>query len=223
MKQMLLGMFLSVGFAGGIMSAPVAPYPHSPLIREIEWHWETYTNAALGSDLWPVTWGPDDNLYTSWGDGGGFGGSDHDGRVAIGFARIEGNPEHWWGINMNGGKNPEHPASFLKKGKTAGLLFVHGVLYAIVNLQDGIWPDVNHALAWSTNSGATWTMADWLFAKGEGRFQPSVFLNFGKDYAGVPEPLAGYVYIYGVKHFAASQKAGGVYLARVPADRLQER
>src|SRR6516162_8230663 len=70
-----------------------APYPPSKLIRGITWEWETYTNAALGSDLWPVTWGPDDNLYVAWGDGGGFGGTDADGRVAMGIGRIEGGPE----------------------------------------------------------------------------------------------------------------------------------
>ena len=152
--------------------SPNPPYPHSPVIESIAWHWETYTTAAPGSDLWPVTWGPDDRLYAAWGDGGGFGGTDSDGRVALGFARIEGSPENWHGVNVNVGKNPEHPSSFPRKGKTTGVAFVDGVLYATVNLEDGKWPDVNHVLAWSTNSGATWTKADWLFAKGNGNFQP---------------------------------------------------
>jgi hypothetical protein len=39
--------------------------------------------------------------------------------VALGFARIEGGPEHWRGVNVNGGKYPEHPATFPQKGKTA--------------------------------------------------------------------------------------------------------
>jgi len=223
MKRILL---LSIVFfiAGmNIWAEPAAPYPPSDLIRSITWHWDTYTNAALGSDLWPVTWGPDDNLYTAWGDGGGFGGSDHDARVAMGIARIEGGPEHWRGVNVNGGKDPEHPATFPKKGKTAILLSVHGVLYTIVNLQDGTWPDVNHQLAWSTNLGATWTMADWRFPKGSGHFQPSSFLNFGKDYSGVPGPLDGFVYLYGVKRSAELKKPAQACLARVPVDRLKER
>src|SRR5208282_779598 len=113
-------------------------------------------------DLWPVTWGPDGNLYVAWGDGGGFGGSDSDGRVSMGFARIEGGPEHFRAFNINGGKNPEHPASFPKKGKTAGLLFEQGILYSSINLQDGRWPDVNHVIAWSTNRGETWARCNWL-------------------------------------------------------------
>jgi len=222
MKRTLVGILLFATFTREGGAAPVAPYPHSTVIRGIDWHWETYTTAALGSDLWPVTWGPDGNLYTAWGDGGGFGGSDHDGRVAMGFARIEGTPAHWRGVNINGGKNPEHPASFPHKGKTAGLIFAKGVLYSIVNLQDGTWPDVNHALAWSTNCGATWEMAGWRFSKAEGQFQPAVFLNFGRDGSGAPPSLDGYVYLYGGKHSPLPQARSRIYLARAPADRVKE-
>ncbi len=204
-------------------SSPLEPpYPRSPVIGGIEWHWDTYATAAPGSDLWPTTWGPDDHLYTAWGDGGGFRGSDTDGRVAMGFARIEGGPDHWRGVNINGGKDPEHPASFPRKGKTSGVAFVDGVLYATVNLQNGTWPDVDHVLAWSTNNGATWTRADWLFPRGEGNFQPGVFLNFGKDYTGVPDSLAGYVYIVGPKHSTGLKGGNRLYLARAPRARLRE-
>ena len=59
------------------------PYPPSDVIQGMQWHWETHRTAAPGSDLWPVTWGPDGHLYTAWGDGGGFGGtSDGDYPVA---------------------------------------------------------------------------------------------------------------------------------------------
>src|SRR6267142_6972008 len=177
--------------------AQTAPYPPSTLIRAIQWHWDTYQTAANGSDLWPVTWGPDNNLYAAWGDGGGFGGSDSDGRVSLGFAKIEGDPQHFRGINLNGGKNSLHPASFPTKGKTDGLLFAGDSLYATINLQDGTWPNVNHVLAWSSDQGATWTKADWLFPAGKGHFEPAKFLNFGKAYAGVPARLSGYIYLFG--------------------------
>ena len=199
------------------------PYPPSRTLKGITWHWDIYQTAAIGSDLWPVTWGPDGHLYLAWGDGGGFGGTDSDGRVSMGFARIEGGPEDFRGFNVNGGKNPEHPASFPKKGKTAALLFDRGILYASINLQDGVWPDVNHVLAWSTNKGATWAKSDWLFPKGVGHFQPGRFLNFGKDGAGVPASLAGYIYLYGVKQTAQREASGNVYLARVPREKIRER
>lgn len=198
------------------------PYPHSQVIESIAWHWETLTNAAPGSDLWPVTWGPDDNLYAAWGDGGGFEGSNSDGRVAMGFARIEGTPEHWRGFNVNGGKNPEHPASFAKKGKTTGIAFVDGVLYATVNLEDGTWPKVNHVLEWSTDHGATWTRADWMFPKGEGNFQPAKFVSFGKDYTGAPDSLAGYVYICGPRQSPGPGSGNRLYLSRAPKERRRE-
>jgi Domain of unknown function (DUF4185) len=222
MKTAIFAILLLASFMSRGPATPVAPYPHSEVIREIQWHWETYTNAAIGSDLWPITWGPDDNLYTAWGDGGGFGGSDQDARVSLGIARIEGSPEHWQGININGGKHSEHPATFPTKGKTGALIFVHGTLYASVNLQDGTWPNVNHELASSTNYGATWTMAGWRFPKGNGVFQPSAFLNFGKDYTGTPQPLAGYLYLYGVKRSANPQVSGRTYLARVPVGKITE-
>lgn len=203
-------------------SLPGSPYPPSPVIESMTWHWETLRAAAPGSDLWPVTWGSDDQLYTAWGDGGGFGGSDTDGRVAMGFARIEGGPEDWRAINVNGGRNAEHPASFPKKGKTAGLAAVAGTLYATVNLQDGKWPDVNHVLAWSTNRGATWTSADWLFRRNVGQFQPAIFLQFGRDYTGLPDELKGFVYLYGPRRSADPRNRSGLYLARVARNRIRE-
>jgi hypothetical protein len=198
------------------------PYRPSTVLRRIVWHWDTLSTAAPGSDLWPITWGPDDSLYAAWGDGGGFGGTDSDGRVALGFARIEGPPEHWQGANINGGKNPENPASFAKKGKTTGLAFVDGVLYATINLQDGEWPNVDHVLAWSNDKGATWTLADWRFTKGKGHFHPAKFLSFGRDYSGVPAALSGYVYLYGPKQSDDLGNGAKLYLVRADRRRMRE-
>ncbi len=46
------------------------------------------------------TWGPDGHLYAAWGDGGGFGGTNSDARVSMGFARIEGPPESFLALNI---------------------------------------------------------------------------------------------------------------------------
>lgn len=220
----VLALFLFAGFfiihAG---AADESPYPPSQIITGVTWHWDTYKVAAIGSDLWPVTWGPDDNLYLAWGDGGGFGGTDSDGRAGCGFARLEGGPEYFHCVNINGGKNAEHPAMFPKKGKCSGLLFDQGILYAIINLQDGKWPNVNHVIVWSTNNAASWVKCDWLFSKEPGNFQPGRFLNFGKDGAGVPSDLAGYIYIYGGKRLPGDADGNSLYLARAPLDKLRER
>ncbi|MBI2479339.1 MAG: hypothetical protein HYV60_12115 [Planctomycetia bacterium] len=74
--------------------------------NRVTWHWDTHQTAAPGSNLWPVTWEPDDHLYVAWGDGGGLGGTNSDGRASMGFARIEDGPEKYQGVNINGGKNP---------------------------------------------------------------------------------------------------------------------
>jgi Domain of unknown function (DUF4185) len=195
------------------------PYPPSPVIAGITWHWETHRTAAPGSDLWPVTWGADDQLYTAWGDGGGFGGTDQDGRVALGFARLEGGPERFAGINLNGGKNSLHPASFPAHGKTGGMFAAGGRLYAWLNMQNGKWPEVDEALIWSDDGAVTWKRSDWVFPKGRGNFKPATFLNFGKGYTGVPGPLGGYIYFYGQRQGDETQ----TYLGRVPLSRVEER
>src|SRR5579883_778596 len=199
------------------------PCPPSTVLASVTWDWETYQVAAMGSDLWPVTWGADDHLYTAWGDGGGFGGSDSLGRVSLGFARLEGGPEHFRGVNVNGGLEAEHPATFPKQGKASGIVCVDGILYANINSQDGAWPDVHHRMAWSTNYGASWTKADWTFERGAGQFQPSKFLQYGRDYSGVPQPLAGHVYLYGFKQPVPGREIQQLYLARVLKGKLLDR
>ena len=77
--------------ASGTARAGTALSP-SDLFKQITWHWDTLATGAYGSDLWSVTWGPDDPLYVAWGDGGGFGGSDSDGRVAMGIAVLKARP-----------------------------------------------------------------------------------------------------------------------------------
>jgi hypothetical protein len=195
------------------------PYPPSPVIAGIKWDWKTHRTAAPGSDLWPVTWGVDDHLYTAWGDGGGFGGTDQDGRVALGFARIEGPPQRFAGFNINGGKKPAHRASFAQRGKTGGVLAVGGRLYAWLNTQNGKWPDVDQALIWSDDKAATWKRSTWVFPRGKGKLKPATFLNFGKGYTGVPHSLRGYVYFYGQRQ--GDQK--NTYLGRAPQNGLRDR
>jgi hypothetical protein len=215
----LLALAMSAKPAASHSSESAAPYPASSVIDRIVWDWKTLQVAAPGSDLWPVTWDKAGDLFTAWGDGGGFGGTDQEGRVALGFARIEGAPEHFAGININGGTNPPHPASFPKRGKVGGILAVGDRIYAWLNTQNGHWPDVDQALIWSDDAGATWQRADWVFPKGDGNLKPSTFVNFGKGYTGLPEHLRGYVYFYGQKQ----GQPNASYLGRAPADQLHDR
>ncbi|MBI1369706.1 MAG: serine hydrolase [Planctomycetes bacterium] len=210
-----------VGLLAQAGSAAGAPYPPSPVVASMTWHWDTLKTAAPGSDLWPVTWAGDDHLYVAWGDGGGFGGTNNDGRVAAGFARIDGDPEHFTAININGGRDTQHPADFPKAGKVDSLIAVGDQLYAWVNMQNGNWPDVNMALYQSGDRGASWRATPCVFPKGQ-QLRPIRFINFGRANAGVPDDLAGYVYIYA---YRATRDGEGrdAYLLRVPTEKITDR
>jgi len=192
-----------------------APYPLSPVIAGITWDFDRLVRLAPGSDLWPVTWADDGHLYTSWGDGGGFGGTNSQGRVSLGFARIEGAPSSFKGVNVWGGHRGSHKPTF--KGKTAGIICVEGVLYAWINMQNGNPPD--HRLAWSSDHGATWQLSKWAFPK-NGRFFPATFLNFGRNNAGARD---AHVYSYGAQWIYAHGGEDNLYLVRVRKDKMKER
>ena len=192
------------------------PYPTSDYIVGIDWDLSTHVTAAPGSDLWPVTWASDGNLYTSWGDGGGFGGTNSDGRVSLGFARIEGLPENFQGINIWGGKDPENSAQF--DGKSPAIISVSGILYGWLNTQIGSLPDTK--LIWSDNLGATWHTSEWSFP-GEDGLSPSGFMNAGKDNADAKD---NYVYAYGSNKLSEELGlADKVYLIRIPKDQIENR
>ncbi|MBL7223879.1 MAG: DUF4185 domain-containing protein, partial [Candidatus Brocadiae bacterium] len=194
-----------------------APYPQSPLIQGIEWDFKNLVRLAPGSDLWPIAWGDDGHLYTSWGDGGGFGGTNSQGRVSLGFGRIEGMPPGIKATNIWGGWKPRHDATF--RGKCPGMLCVDGTLYAWINTQNRPWstqrgPDIR--LSWSSDRGASWEVAPWSFSGATGTFSPSTFLNFGQNYAGARDD---YVYSYG-RVWGDTTHA---YLSRVPKTSLRDR
>src|SRR5207248_3109885 len=109
------------------LSKESAPYPHSPIIREIVWApKETILRKAKGSDNWPLTWADDDNLYTAYGDGNGF--EPHvPGKLSLGLAKVNGSPPDFSGENLRA-------VSIEQKGegkagkKASGILMVDGVL-----------------------------------------------------------------------------------------------
>jgi hypothetical protein len=173
-------------------------YPSSPVIESISWDFNSLTRAAPGSDLWPLTWADDGHLYTTWGDGGGFGGTNDDGRVKLGVARIEGPGDNWQGFNTFGGKDPEAPATF--EGKANAIIAIDGVLYMLVTEQDQ-W--MRGKIGRSTDQGRTWTFnsgsfqqSGWDFDEPGGAFASGAFLQFGQDYQGARDD---YVYLYSEK------------------------
>ena len=185
----------------------VCPYPASEVIGGIIWHWDTYMYAAPGSDQWPVTWADDGHLYACWGDGGGFNGTNNNGRVKMGVARIEGIAPNWRGCNIWGGKN-SRSSQPTEEGK-ARPLCVDGVLYLYAIKQDTwdkgrMFKSTDHGMTW------TWTDYDWEYL-----FKNSTFLQFGKDYQGARD---NYVYLY---FLVEKKKHYG--LARVPKNSIMKR
>ena len=196
------------------------PYPPSKVIAGVSFDWSTHVRLAPGSDNWPITWADDGHQYTAWGDGGGFGGTNSDGRQSLGVARVEGDFDNYQGVNVWGGKNPENLAQF--EGKSYGIISIGGVLNMWVNPKTNIQSYDEARMATSTDHGATWTQASWAFTKAEGLVFPTI-LNFGQDYAGARD---GYVYSYFIRLMDSSdllvQIPGLIDLARVPQGRILE-
>lgn len=189
------------------------------VITEVVFDWSSHDRRAAGSDNWPITWADDNHQYTSWGDGGGFGGTSSDGRVSLGVARIEGTAASYQGINVFGGKNSENVATF--PGKSYGILSVDGTLYMWVMVENQYFRESE--LYWSTNHGATWTNSGWKFANLNSAFSVPTFLNFGKDYQGARD---NYVYLYAPGEKPLSPRfnsADAIDLARVPKQQITDR
>jgi hypothetical protein len=211
-------------------SAAEPPYPRSPVIRGVTFVDSTSRIEAPGSDNWPITWAANGHLYTSFGDGGGFGGTNSDSRVSLGIARVEGGKDDYRGSNIAGGKKAPYPAPFL--GKSEGILAIGDVLY--------LWRDGNgsdeRAFAssqlWrSDDLGASWKFTGVEFSKKLGHFPKGdegffalTFCQFGRGYDGARD---GFVYIYGPEISDRShwdvQKPGKIALLRVARHRLDDR
>jgi len=211
---LVTGIALAAVLLGGPAFA-ASPYPPSTVIAGVTWDTASEVQLAPGSDLWPVTWAADGNLYTAFGDGGGFGGDNTLGRVSLGYARILGSPAAFTTVNVNGGVGSLATPTWgcTSCAKASGLLSVGGVLYTWLNLQNSTDPDWK--LYWSNDLGLTWQAATWVFAGST--FGEIAFLNFGQDYAGARD---GYVYMYGYQRPPSKTR---LELARVPTGQITDR
>ncbi len=204
--------FENKSFAYPPTAINASPYPSSQVITGITWDFDTLVRAAPGSDLWPVTWADNNHLYTSWGDGGGFGGSNSNGRVSMGVARIEGGGANWQGYNVWGGYNPESSQTPITGKSNGGIIAIDGALYLYVQEQY-TW---NRAKLWkSTDHGLNWTDLGWILDEPSGAFSDPGILQFGRDYLGARD---NYVYGYSERGFN-----NGLGLFRVNKTRLANR
>ena len=205
------------------------------------WNWTTAFNQQDGSDLWSVTWGSNGNVFAFFGDGGGFGGSDQNGRTSFGIAEINGStPLNSNNVatntaNIFGGYQPGMAAGQSNysavNGKASSIIAVGANLYAIAGIfrsSDSGGPSnvPNHQeIAYSTSGGTSWSDNFWLFCSSSSDpngFCPGSFINFGQGNTGARD---GYVYMMGTTElswFANTALPGPAYtyLARVPNDQL---
>ena len=193
--------------------------PRAVTITDVSFDETTHVQLAPGSDNWATTWGADGNLYTTWGDGGGFGGTNQVGRVSLGFARIEGSPDDLMAANVWGGAMPENEATF--EGKCYGLVSVGGSLYAWVGVQPGnqfatmrLYRSDDYAASWQ-DTGQEVTTSDF-----DGAFSHPDIISFGMDNGDAPDE---YVYVYwnGEKAPGAAS-SDAIYLTRVPATSVDD-
>ncbi len=196
-----------------------APYPASQLVKSIAWDPEDRI-VRIGADWnrtgdnWPMTWGDDDIMYTTFGDGDGFRQSPT--KLTLGFSKIYGYPPNMMGEDIV--SNIDLPAGSGRAGiKSSGLLMVDKVLYLWVRnyIPDLKTGDYRHSrLAWSYDRGLNWTWAPWYFSD---TFGCPEFVQFGRNYAGARDD---YVYIVSQGNDDAYLFDPNIVLARVPKDKI---
>lgn len=189
------------------------PYPRSDLLTGITFDQNTLQRDAEGSDIWCCTWAADGNLYATWGDGGGFGGTDQNGRVSLGVARITGLPPQWRGANVWGGLVPLSPQK-PTVGK-ATIIAVRGGLYLYASEQ-GAW---DRCRLWkSSDDGQTWTDRGWIFPISHKVFAFPGLVQFGQANRLSPDG-----YVYGLSDNDARRVHDHhLYLFRVKPDRIED-
>ena len=175
------------------------PYPFSTFITDVMFAPDsTIIRQAKGGDNWPITWGDDNLLYTTYGDGYGFKPKIKQ-KLSIGYAKISGTPPNHLGSNIR--NNGELLGQGRSGEKGIGIIMVDSVIY--------IW--LMHAdrnggqsrLAWSDDHLQTVKFVDWVFPD----FGICSFINFGKNNAWARDD-----YVYTVTHDSPKPD--------VPADRF---
>jgi hypothetical protein len=218
-----------------------APYCASSMVTSMTWDWPNGFTQPNGSDLWPAAWGDDGNVYTFFGDGGGFGGDNTRGRASFGIAMMTGAPPPTSATahNIYGGYNAEHPSVI--NGKASAIIAVGADFYAIAGIYrptdlKSEYPhqpsgSPNHLeIAYSIGNAYSWQDGSWTFCgmQSSGQhvlsrsFCPQGFVSYGAGNAGAADD---YVYVFGMD---AASNWGEVhntlptntYLARVPNDKI---
>jgi Domain of unknown function (DUF4185) len=188
---------------------------------------EKTTLPVLGDgDLWPSCWGHDNALYTAAGDGWGM---DFDTRTwaDLTVSRINGDaPGVLTGVPLARGDQVASVWSgWDYNRKPTGIVCAGGSLYlAVQDLALDFEAAPALSISRSVDNGRTWTWDRSAPMFGNSEFTTVMFLDYGQDNANARD---GYVYAYGIDHnwrFSGRvPDPDKLYLARVPADRVQDR
>ena len=194
------------------------PYPKSQTIHGIKLDWASHKRMAERSDNWPITWANSNNQYTTWGDGGGFDGTNTENRVSLGVARIEGTAKDYSGKNVWGGDIKGSTDKIT--GKSYGIVAIKNTLYMWVSPGSDGDGFKEARLFTSTDSGETWEKVEWAFTRDEGLLNPT-FLQFGRGHADARD-LFVYVYVVIIKDSSKLevQRPGEIALLRVPEHKI---
>lgn len=220
-------VYLALGWSISGCTKPVPnEVPDSQYINTIEFDFSTLKTRAPRSDNWAVTWASDGHQYTTWGDGGGFGGDNELGRVSMGIGKLEGDFNDFTAFNIWGGYNSKTKATF--KGKSYGLLDIEGRLW--------MWKTGNssdnsaykeQSLYYSVDGGESWKRTGVDFRPGDSRdgqaFFAPTFLQFGPGYKRARDD---YVYIYAPEVRNEEwevQSPGSISLLRVKVDSMHKK
>jgi hypothetical protein len=208
---------------------PSAPPPpsgnaNSAVITGVTFDADSHIRQAQGSDNWPLTWSDDDNQYAVWGDGGGFGGTEEEGRASLGVARIEGSGQSYTGVNRYGGKNAECQSRIDGKGHGAPLS-IKGLLYVWITPASGAAGYEEFTLHRSNDKGCTWKRLDVSFVRASDHISYGSFVQFGRDNGSAQD---AYVYTVAPEVTDTSsldivQRPGRIMLVRVPAMSIDDR
>lgn len=198
-----IAISLSFLYASSFLFAQ--PYPPGKLA--VDWKLDTHLQHGLGSDLWPLTWAADGNIYAAWGDGWGWNkkGPKH----SIGVTRISGMPPKLAGEDLWG----EGPGAGF--GKPEALIGIDGQIYMFWTNGRSKDDRANTATAISSDRGVTWRLNPAkAFPEFPDGFRVRGIAHFGPGYAGA---MDDFVYVY----FGFS-RANEIFLARAPKRRIFE-
>jgi hypothetical protein len=190
----------------------------------VSFNWSSHRRLASGSDNFPLTWSNDDHQYAVWGDGGGFGGGDSDGRVSFGVARVQGSHTGYTGVNRFGGKRAECASNIVGKGHGAPIS-IGGVLYVWVTPGSDAPGYESFTLYRSRNKGCTWTRLSVSFVRASHGISFGSFVQFGRDNTAAQD---AYVYtvataVTRTSSLSIVQRPGRIILLRVPATAIEDR